>query len=799
MSGRRAARRAELNSNKPAGFEVESEALPTASINDVIKRFYIIISFPFRILFRLLYIITTFLDKYIPRILVLRGFMWVCFIALVFNFNLLFNNAESVNVDNPYTAANVYPARRGNIFYRDIKFDRNIPLTQTTQSAEISIVPSYLRSQIDAGKYTVNDAITSISSNLNMPWDEVKSAVYEAIMADDPKEFLFLSRGATHEQGEAVIKMREQSLANLEYDYHNWIRVDFNESRSYLEGSKVGAITGYVQRYADPRSEVWKIPECQDMILNNELRGTVNTFSGLDKDGEYVKGVYGLEQKFCSELGGLNGRESTGAELGTAEAEQNRVVNGVDLVLTLDSSLQSKADEILRQSFERNTLNDTPPKNGTLVVMALEDNEEYKLKAGQVLAMSSLPDDDPNTYDDVNRVDEGGFLNTATYRNYEVGSVMKPVTVAAAINEWIIGSYDDSGERLGLDPNWAFPGYGPDGKIFTETDAFGNPLSIINAAGLYLFGEYGSGPLPVKECLRFSINTCLSDIQLSISNSAEAIKNGEINHNKYLNYLKEKFNIGKTTLVDDSATYNAGFLSIFNINSASEFVMATSGFGQGFNMSPIELMRAYTAFARPDGTLVEPHLVQSVIMDSGEVVSAYDAGEADEKLQDKIAVNNPKPVLTKKTAELMQDWMSYTHEKYCENNETFEDWACVEGYDIGIKSGTAQVSRPDSEDAGLCLAGESRYNCNNRLGIYDQTLIGFGPLGEEYEDYPKFIVLLKLSEPRPGKIDDNYASLNLSTGFEDMFDYTLKYFGVPEELELDNKQKVEVESEVASF
>jgi cell division protein FtsI/penicillin-binding protein 2 len=64
------------------------------------------------------------------------------------------------------------------------------------------------------------------------------------------------------------------------------------------------------------------------------------------------------------------------------------------------------------------------------------------------------------------------------------------------------------------------------------------------------------------------------------------------------------------------------------------------------------------------------------------------------------------------------------------------------------------------------------YSCNRKRGIYDHTFVGFGPVSD-----PKYMIIVKLSEPNPGRIK-NFSSATVGNPFAQMMSFTLNYYRV---------------------
>ncbi|MDP2945967.1 MAG: penicillin-binding transpeptidase domain-containing protein, partial [bacterium] len=119
-------------------------------------------------------------------------------------------------------------------------------------------------------------------------------------------------------------------------------------------------------------------------------------FLGFNKNGQ--AGQYGLEEYYDKDLSGL--------------------ISSADLVLTIDSTIQAQTGTLLAAAVKK-----WQADNGSIIVM--------NPKSGDIIAMASFPDFDANNYSAV--LDKNSFVNSATLKRYEPGSVFKPITMAIGI------------------------------------------------------------------------------------------------------------------------------------------------------------------------------------------------------------------------------------------------------------------------------------------------------------------------------------------------------------------------------
>jgi cell division protein FtsI (penicillin-binding protein 3)/stage V sporulation protein D (sporulation-specific penicillin-binding protein) len=234
----------------------------------------------------------------------------------------------------------------------------------------------------------------------------------------------------------------------------------------------------------------------------------------------------------------------------------------MNLVLTIDRSLQFEAESVLNDTVQKHGAD-----SGSVIIM--------NPKTGAILAMAGSPDFDPNKFNEV--TDPKVFSNQSTMGNFEPGSTFKALTMAAAVNEG----------KLSPDST-----YVDTGKV--DVDNF----TIKNA-------EPGArGQQTMTQVLDFSLNT------------GAIFAKEQIGNDVFLKYLKN-FGFGVKTGIE--LPEQAGDLSGLKGNVQVNY--DTASFGQGVTVTPIQLMEAYTALAN-GGKMMKPYIVQSKIYpDSRTVVT----------------------------------------------------------------------------------------------------------------------------------------------------------------------------------
>ncbi len=337
----------------------------------------------------------------------------------------------------------------------------------------------------------------------------------------------------------------------------------------------------------------------------------------VNKETDEERGQYGVERLYNGDLVGERGIfEELKAQANFWQALGRRIIHppksGSDIILTIDALIQRKAEETLQESQKK-----WPAESAALIVL--------EPKTGRVLASAAFPVFDPNAFSQ--EKDFSVFLNPLVEASYELGSVMKPITMAAGIEEKKVtpGSlYNDTGSV----------------KIGEHT--------IRNFDG----NAYGAQTM--TEVLEKSLNLGIFHVGKLLGNAA-------------LHSYLEKFGFGEATGIDLPGEVSG---NIENLRNGKEIDLATASFGQGIAVSPIQLASALGALAN-GGVLMRPYVVEKIIDDSG-----------NEK------VNQPEPVrqvVSSGTAEIVTKMLVSAV------RNGFENRAGVSGYFVAGKTGTAQI------------------------------------------------------------------------------------------------------------
>lgn len=279
-------------------------------------------------------------------------------------------------------------------------------------------------------------------------------------------------------------------------------------------------------------------------------------------------GRYGLEGYFERELAGTIGSlrsvgDAFGRPLAIGERQLSAAENGESLVLTIDRTTQLQACEVLRTG-----ITSFAAEGGTIIVQ--------RPATGELLAMCSLPNFDPESFQDV--ADPSVYNNPAIFTAYEPGSVFKAITMAAALDRGLVqpqDTYDDTGE-IGL------------------------------ASG---------GKIRNADLKAHGVQTMVQVLEKSLNTGAVYVAR-KLGRDQFRAYVKD-FGFGARTGIT-LETEVAGDIS--PLDRRGEIYTMTASFGQGITVTPLQLVAAFGALAN-GGTLMQPYLVSEHIRPDGTVVA----------------------------------------------------------------------------------------------------------------------------------------------------------------------------------
>lgn len=329
-------------------------------------------------------------------------------------------------------------------------------------------------------------------------------------------------------------------------------------------------------------------------------------------------GQYGIEQQYNDVLSGKRGSYSgaqsqEGFLLSFTDALFSQKKDGLDIVLTIDPHIQSMAHAVTLELLEQWHAESV----GILVLQP---------KTGAVLAMESMPSFDPNRYGEITNYDL--FLNPFTQKVFEMGSIVKPLTMAAGL----------------------------DARAITENTTYYDAGFIrMGDAIIRNYDGKGRGTQRMYDILDQSLNTGAVFIMQ------------QLGERTFYDYM-DRFGLSTITGID--LPYEVPG-NLKNLEKGGLIEYATASFGQGIAVTPLALATALSAVGN-GGNLMQPYIVQR-IMDGETVVQ-----ETEPVLR--------RQVLRQETSETVSRILSQVVDKTLAGGIV-----SMPGYHIAAKTGTAQI------------------------------------------------------------------------------------------------------------
>jgi len=349
-----------------------------------------------------------------------------------------------------------------------------------------------------------------------------------------------------------------------------------------------------------------------------QLESNVVGFVGYD--GNDLSGRYGLERYYNDRLERNKKKVSVNffaeifGNLGVFNFD-SKTKQEADIITTIEPSVSRALDAELTAIHEKVKSKFT----GGIVMDP---------KTGAIIAMSIVPGFDPNNRNDV---DVSRFNNPLVEDFYEMGSIIKPLTVASGLDAHVITpetTYFDAG-HLDMD------GY-----------------------TIYNYDKRGRGTIPMQEILNQSLNTGVAFIEKQM---------GKKTFRDYFTSL----GLGTETGID---LPNETHGRIDNLSSPRDVEYATASFGQGIAMTPIETIRALAALGN-GGLLVTPHVVKKIRFTDG--------------TEQEISQPDPTRVWNESTSETISRMLTIVVDKALRKGAKKN-----EHYSVAAKTGTAQIANP---------------------------------------------------------------------------------------------------------
>lgn len=362
------------------------------------------------------------------------------------------------------------------------------------------------------------------------------------------------------------------------------------------------------------------IPQRERFYPGDSFAAQTIGFVAFDDNDQKV-GRYGVERYYDDVLA----RDSSNlyvnffAELfaNLQEAATGDSRHEGDVVLTIDPELQVYLEEQLQE-----TQTEWHSKMAAGIVMDPQ--------TGAILAMAVSPAFNLN---DFGQSDASHFTNPLVSSVYEMGSIIKVLTMAAGLDAGVVhqdSTYDDTGSLT------------------------------LNSSTIHNYDGRARGVVPMQEVLSQSLNIGAAYIA------------GKVGHQGMRDYFLTHYRLGEETGIDLPAE-TVGIVN--NLESTRDIEYATASFGQGVAFTPIETLRALATVSN-GGYLVQPHVVREIDYANG-LKKTFDYRDQREQVLRPESAETVTRMLTK----IVDDVLT-------------EGKVALPHYSLAAKTGTAQIASP---------------------------------------------------------------------------------------------------------
>ena len=424
------------------------------------------------------------------------------------------------------------------------------------------------------------------------------------------------------------------------------------------------------------------------------LASRVIGFTGSDNQG-----IIGLEVEYDEFLMGTDGRILTLATAHGAEIEdaaENRIepVAGYDLYTSLDMNIQSYAEQAAEKVLKAKNANRVSlivmnPQNGEIYAMAnvqeFNLNEPYVLTEAMLSGVEEELDDETKT-----ELLNAMWRNPCISDTYEPGSAFKIVTATAALEEGVVS----------LNDTFYCPGY-----------------KIVEDRQIRCHKSGGHGSETFVQGIQNSCNPVFMEI------------GARVGINSLYQYFK-KLGLFERTGVDLPGEAGSIMHKAENVGAVE---LATISFGQSFQITPLQMLRAVSAVVN-GGRLVTPHIGVTIKSQDGTVIKTLDYEESD-------------GAVSEETSEIMKELLESVV------SEGTGKRAYLPGFRIGGKTATSE-------------------KLPRRSGRYIASFVGFAPA-----ENPQVVAIVMIDEPEGIYYGGTIAAPVIKEVFADV----LPYLGIEEE------------------
>ncbi|MBC2579570.1 stage V sporulation protein D [Clostridium sp. DJ247] len=473
------------------------------------------------------------------------------------------------------------PAKRGKILDRNGK-----ELAVSLDCYRIDLDLNTLRQTLMSKKTSNEDLALKISPILNMSNEQVLKILNLTSPSGIPASFATLARGINKPQADQIEALKIRGII-----------VSSDSKRYYPNNNFLSSVLGHI-----------------------------------DSEG---KGVSGVEVSYDKDLSGIPGNISFQADnrnrraLPYDDSQYISPVDGKDIILTIDENIQLIAEKAAEKA-----LVDNKAKSVTITIM--------DPKTGEILAMVSKPDYDPNNPNKLTKYNKDPKLiskywqNNAVQNTFEPGSIFKVITAYAAMET----------------------------NLVKESDTFVCNGSLkVDGHTINCWRREGHGTESFVDILKNSCNVGFMEVGKKL---------GKQNLADY----EKKFGFGQKTGIDLPGEASGIIKDASKMNNVD---LAALSFGQGISVTSVQYLAAFNSIAN-GGTWIRPHVMKKIIH----------TDENNKTITDKEYSDfNKKQIVDGNTAATLKGYLEQVVTSGVANN------AFIDGYHIAGKTGTAQKALPN--------------------------------------------------------------------------------------------------------
>lgn len=420
--------------------------------------------------------------------------------------------------------------------------------------------------------------------NPETAYEKISNAFGHSVSKLDKGDFLRRAAKKNDPYEEIVHKLNEEQANAIKKLKIAGVDVYSESWRFYPAGNLASRVLGFVGYKGNKLAGRYGIESYYEKVLSreNEKKKNINSFA------EIFMGIKGI----------ISGDSQEG-----------------DIVTTIEPSAQLFLENALERTHKKYKSN----MAGGIII---------EPSTGKIVAMSVKPNFNPNNYGETS--DFSLFLNPMVQNIYEMGSIMKPLTLSAALDQ---------------------------GAITPQTDYFDKGYRVFRGGRIENYDGRRRGRVDMQQVLDQSLNT------------GAVFAMQQLGKEKFKEYML-KYGFGEKTGID-LPDETKGMIS--NLNSGRDIEYATASFGQGIALTPIEMVAALSSIAN-GGKLMRPYIIDEI--------------KTEEGIGKKIKPREIRRVLKKETAEEMNRMLVNVAD-----DALMGGTVKLKHYTFAAKTGTAQIHK----------------------------------------------------------------------------------------------------------